>query len=439
MPETIVKIAVEFATEFWGVLAAMAPYLLFGFLVAGLLSVLVSPEKVERHLGGGGLLPVLKAAAFGVPLPLCSCGVIPVAASLRRHGASRGATTAFLLSTPQTGVDSILVTYSLLGPVFAVFRPLMALLSGVLGGAVVSMVAREEPREGEPAIRCTDECCMPVGAGGRVVRALRYGFRTLPRDIAKALLVGLVIAGAISAIVPPDFFADVFGKGILQILVMIAVGIPVYVCATASVPVAAALIVHAGVSPGAALAFLIAGPATNAATIATVWKTMGRRTALFYLLTVAVTAFGSAVFLDQGFPGLADSIQAKFTTHVHEHGASAWRLYLEVASAAVLLGVLGVALFKPTLGRLGVPVTQTALQTVTLAIGGMTCSHCVETVSRELREQDGVHSAEVDLESGRAVVTGTDVDARALCRAVERLGYKAVIREASGTEDPKEV
>ena len=125
--------------EFWGTFSDMAPYLLFGFFIAGLLSVFVSPEKVERHLGGNGIWPVLKASVFGVPLPLCSCGVIPVATSLRRHGASRGATTAFLLSTPQTGVDSIMVTFSLLGPVFAIFRPLAAFVTGTVGGVLVNI------------------------------------------------------------------------------------------------------------------------------------------------------------------------------------------------------------------------------------------------------------------------------------------------------------
>ncbi len=143
---------VEYVTNvvwgFWLVLGEMAPYLLFGFFVAGVLSVFISPELVERHLGGGGIWPVIKASAFGVPLPLCSCGVIPVATSIRRHGASRAATTAFLISTPQTGVDSILATFSLLGPVFAIYRPLAALVSGMLGGIVVAASEKPEPAAG---------------------------------------------------------------------------------------------------------------------------------------------------------------------------------------------------------------------------------------------------------------------------------------------------
>ena len=409
-------------TEFWTVLGAMAPYLLFGFLLAGLLSVYISAETVERHLGGGGPWPVLKAALFGVPLPLCSCGVIPVAAGLRRHGAGRGATTAFLISTPQTGVDSIFVTLSLLGPVFAIFRPVVALVSGVLGGAIVSVIAGEETGAAGPAIRCTDECCDPgAGGDGKLKRALRYGFLTLPRDIGKALLVGLVIAGVISAVLPKDFFAHMIRPGVLQVLVLMVLGIPVYVCATASVPVAAALIVTGGVSPGAALAFLMTGPATNAATIATIWKIMGRRTAVIYLLTVAVTAFAAGLLLDQMTQG-ADVAEWV----AHQHGTSVWYAVLKSASAVVLLAVLAVAVFKPTMGRLGGRVPDEApAQSVTLRIDGMTCSHCVETVTRTLREQPGVTSAEVDLKGGRAVVGGKDFDVGAMCAAVGELGYKA--------------
>ncbi|HOF19308.1 MAG TPA: permease, partial [Phycisphaerae bacterium] len=278
----------EIAWEFWAVLSEMAPYLLFGFFVAGLLSVLISAQRVERHLGGKGFWPVLKAAAFGVPLPLCSCGVIPVSASLRRHGASKGATASFLISTPQTGVDSILVTYSLLGGVFALFRPIAALVSGVIGGMLVSLFDRgPEAREIDDIARAQSPAT--VTGNNRFVEAMKYGFVTLPADIGRALLVGLIVAAAISAAVPENYFADVLPPGIGQILILMLAGIPVYVCATASVPIAFALI-GTGVSPGAAFAFLMTGPATNAATIATIWKVMGRRTALLYLLTMAGAA-----------------------------------------------------------------------------------------------------------------------------------------------------
>ena len=259
----------EVARASWLVLGQMSPYLLFGFLVAGILSVCVSPAWVERHLGRPGLGSVLKASLFGVPLPLCSCGVIPVSASIYRHGASRAATTAFLLSTPQTGVDSIAVTYALLGPVFAIYRPIAALLTGLLGGGLVQLAdgslgskAGDEPN----VTACRAECCEPTVSQNRLLRVLHYGFVALPRDIGGPLIVGILIAGVITALVPEGWLKEHIEVPILSILLMMAIGVPVYVCATASVPIAVGFI-YAGASPGAALAFLIAGPATNAATI----------------------------------------------------------------------------------------------------------------------------------------------------------------------------
>ncbi len=300
---------VTLAHEFWTLLGEMAPWLVFGFLVAGILAVLLRPETIERHLGGKGLVPPLKAAAFGVPLPLCSCGVIPVAASLRRHGASRGATAAFLLSTPQTGVDSILVTFSLLGPVFAVMRPVVAFLSGVIGGVVVDLLGDERSEPDDAAVpaedpageECTDSCCA-TGESPRPAwrRILEYGFVTLPADLARPLLLGILVAGLIGVLVPEDLFAGALGHGIVPMLLMMVVGIPIYVCATGSVPVAAALIAK-GVCPGAALVFLMTGPATNSATIATVWKILGRRAAIAYLAVVALTALASGMLLDAAF------------------------------------------------------------------------------------------------------------------------------------------
>jgi len=290
----------EITKDFWQVLSDMGVYLLFGFLVAGILSVLIRQQIVERHLGGRGLLPPLKAAILGMPLPLCSCGVIPVSMSLFRHGASRGSAIAFLLSTPQTGVDSMLVTLSLLGPVLAVFRPLAAMATGLIGGTVVDVFDRA-PKMPSASVKCTEECCAEGGGKRKVLRALKYGFVTLPRDIGPSLFAGVLLAGVISVIVPEGFFAEKIGTGIFSKLVMMVMGIPVYVCATASVPVAAALMVK-GVTPGAAVVFLMTGPATNAASLVTIWKTLGRRTAVIYILTVAGCAMAAGMFLDTFLP-----------------------------------------------------------------------------------------------------------------------------------------
>jgi len=321
--------------DLWRLLCDMSPYLLFGFFAAGVLSVVVSPSLVQQHLGGHGFWPVMKAALFGVPLPLCSCSVIPVTASLRRHGASRGAATAFLISTPQTGVDSILVTLALLGPVFAIFRPVAALVNGLFGGGVVDILEPHGEADDQPAEECQEACCADDGRG-KLAKIFSYGFIDLPRDIGAALLVGILAAGVITAVVPDDYFLGI-GTGVLAILAMMLLGIPVYVCATASIPVAAALMMK-GVSPGAALAFLMTGPATNAAGIATVWKIMGRRTALVYLATVALTAFASGVILDYIF--VFGAWEAK--------KGMGWMLPMEakVASSVALLLILGVAFFR---------------------------------------------------------------------------------------------
>jgi len=326
--------------DFWLTLCEMSPYLLFGFLMAGVLSVLVSRELVERHLGGHGFWPVFKAALFGVPLPLCSCSVIPVTASLRKHGAGRGAATAFLISTPQTGVDSIFVTLALLGPVFAVFRPLAALVSGLLGGSVADALEPHGEADTQPADECTDACCAEDGHG-KFAKIFSYGFVDLPRDIGRALLIGILIAGIISAALPNDFFVGV-GTGILAILVMMLLGIPVYVCATASIPVAAALMMK-GVSPGAALAFLMTGPATNAAGIATVWKIMGRRTAIVYLATVAATAFASGLILDYIFAFGEWEVKKGMGLMLPQP--------MKVASAVALLLILAAAFFRPAASK----------------------------------------------------------------------------------------
>ncbi|UCD50763.1 MAG: permease [Phycisphaerales bacterium] len=318
------------AVEFWAVFAEMSPYLLFGFFVAGLLSMLVSRRMVERHLGGGGILPLFKAAVFGVPLPLCSCGVIPVSMSLHRQGASKGSTISFLLSTPQTGVDSILVTYSLLGPVFAVFRPLVALVTGVVGGLFVNLLGQPNGASAET----TETAGAPPGESSwkkKFLDGMDYAFVTLPRDIGKPLLLGLVIAAIISALTPDDFFADKLGRGLPAMLVMMAVGIPIYVCASASVPVAAALILK-GLSPGAALVFLMTGPATNAAGLATIWNTLGRRTAILYLLTVAGCALGAGLLLD----ALVYNAEIKVITHAHDMTSPLAQTIAAVALLALL-------------------------------------------------------------------------------------------------------
>ncbi|MEN6450297.1 MAG: SO_0444 family Cu/Zn efflux transporter [Thermoguttaceae bacterium] len=419
------QIAISILEESWSVLGQMAPYLLFGFLAAGVLSIWISPEFVERHLGGRGFKPVLKAAILGVPLPLCSCGVIPVGASLRRHGASRAATTSFLLSTPQTGVDSILITYALLGLLFAVYRPVIALATGLLGGLLVMLVAQNGKQEATDAHEhgeCTDACCKGDRSRGRLRRMLEHGFVTLPRDVGLPLLIGVVIAGAITALVPqPNELRPYLGGGILSILLMMAVGVPLYVCASASVPIAAGLI-HLGASPGAALAFLIAGPATNAATIATIWKLLGKRSAALYVFTIAISAVGGGLLLDWLMPAAHAAVPPLAPTGHHVHGEMG-PMWLSTFWAIVLLGVLAFSYMKrPAAERSS---GEPAAENLELAIAGMTCQHCVAAVRRALTACRGVTAVEVDLARGRAMVFGDDLDRGQLVAAVATVGFRA--------------
>ncbi len=323
---------IDIAIAFWSTFEDMAPYLLFGFSMAGGLSVLISPATVERHLGGTRAGSVIRASLFGVPLPLCSCSVIPVAVSLRRNGAGRGATMAFLLSTPQTGIDSIMVTYALLGPVMAVFRPLAAFITGIIGGLVENGLhddAKDSPTE---ATACHEECCSATAPShGRLRRALTHGFVTLPKDVGKSMLLGVAIATAISTFIPETLLAEHLGGGLLSMLAMMLFGIPVYVCATASVPIAAALIAK-GVSPGAALVFLMTGPATNAAGIAAVWRTMARRTAIVYLATTATTALVAGLLLDRFLIASGSAME-----YCHREALPPW---LHTALAIILLAIL---------------------------------------------------------------------------------------------------
>mgnify|MGYP001821742458 CR=1 FL=1 len=423
----------------WAMLVEMAPYLLLGFAVAGLLSVLISPRWVERHLGDRGLGQVFKASLFGVPLPLCSCGVIPVGASLRRSGAGKGATTAFLLSTPQTGVDSVAVTYALLGPFLAVVRPVAALLTGFLGGGLVYFFDRnddEVPADEAPAASCSggSDCCESDAAPERktVFEGLTYGLVTLPRDIGRALIVGILLSGVISALIKPHALEAYLGGGIWPMIAAMAVGVPLYVCATASTPIALSLI-HAGLSPGAALVFLITGPATNAATVTTLWRVLGKRSVVIFLLTVAVGALATGFAVDAivasdlvGPTGMVPEIVAGVTGHEH-HGESggAGEWFGRICAVMLILLLTNALWPQPQpMGRGDLKMKDFEDEdTIELAVTGMRCNGCVESVTRVISECDGVEETSVDLAAGRASVRGSGFDRSSLAEAVRSLGF----------------
>jgi len=422
------NIIINILHEIQVVAGQMSPYLIFGFLAAGVLHVLVSPEWMRRHLGGRGIMPVIKSVLLGVPLPLCSCGVIAVTASMRRQGAGRGAATGFLLATPQTGVDSIAATWGMMGPAMGIFRPLVALITGIIGGAIASFFDKEETTAPVYTISCADGCD-DEHAPRNFIEVLRYGLVTLPRDIAKPLIIGVIIAGLIAALTPPDLLAPYIGGGILAMIIMTVVGIPLYVCATASIPVALSFM-HLGASPGAALAFLIAGPATNAATIATVWKVLGRTTAVIYLGTVFFGAIISGVIFDAlskvwDIPIAHDMAAA----HRHEPESALMNIFWAILLAVIILnsmyGNRFHRLWKKENSRSNMEKAE-AMQ-IKLAVTGMTCSHCADAVKAALNALDGVAHTEVDLDTGKATITGEHITPDDLIAALTRSGYKAAL------------
>jgi len=334
----------EILAESWKLLQESSVYVLFGIFVAGLMRVFIRPEAVSRHLGRGKVRSVLKAAALGVPIPLCSCGVLPAAVSLKRQGASNGATAAFLISTPESGVDSIAITYALLDPVMTVARPVAAFATAAISGVAENVLgAEEEEKPIEPDLRCpVDNCCDGVDCLPEVhkghhnffekLRAgLSFALFELWEDIAPWFLFGLILAGVITTLIPSELMAKHLGGGLSAMLIMLAVGIPLYICATASTPIAAALILK-GVSPGAALVFLLAGPATNVTSLTVLFGVLGKRATAIYLASIAVVSVVCGLALDQVYAFLEISAQA-----VAGQAAEIIPPWVQVAGALALL------------------------------------------------------------------------------------------------------
>ncbi len=269
----------NFFISLLNVVCEMAPYLLLGFFIAGVLHVFVPQRFYANYLSRNNKLSVVWAALLGIPLPLCSCGVIPTAIGLRNEKASKGAIASFLIATPQTGIDSILATFSLMGLGFAIIRPAAALITGVCGGLLVNRLVHEDHITDDSASSCQ------VESGNRIWRVLKYAYYDMLRDIGLRLLIGLVVAALIQVAVPDEFFLSFGSQPLLQMLVILIIAIPMYICSTGSIPVAAALMMK-GLSPGAALVMLMAGPAVNLASILVVHKSMGRRFTSVYLMTI---------------------------------------------------------------------------------------------------------------------------------------------------------
>ena len=430
--------------QFIDLVTEMSPYLLLGFLLAGLMHAFIPGTLYSKYLAQPNMRSVVLAALFGIPLPLCSCGVLPTAMSLRREGASKGAAVSFLIATPQTGVDSIMATFSLMGLPFAVIRPIAALATAIFGGKMVNVVeggagagtidATHEPVNDD---NCGDCCCeehdkAPKSFVGKIIEALRYACIDMMESVGKWLVAGLLVAGLITIFVPDSYFEIFKDNSFTSMLLVLCISIPMYLCATGSIPIAVALMMK-GLTPGAALVLLMAGPACSVASVLVVSKVMGRRTLIAYLFSIISGAIGFGLITDYLLP------RAWFISHLVANDAcceegSSWF----ATCCTILLFVLLVIAYvrrkccgnaKCSCGH-GHNDTSSSITNIhsentmkqTFIINGMSCNHCRLSAEKAILSVKGVTSASVDLGSKQAVVEG-DFSPEDVCKAVEETGF----------------
>ena len=400
----------SFLQSLLNVVCEMAPYLLLGFFIAGVLHVFVPQYFYRRYLSKDNKLSVLWAALLGIPLPLCSCGVIPTAIGLRNEKASKGAIASFLIATPQTGIDSILATFSLMGLGFAIVRPVAALITGVCGGLLVNRLVREDDLPADCSSACETE------RGGRLWRVLKYAYYDMIRDIGLRLVIGLVVAALIQVVVPDRFFLQFGSQPLLQMLVILIIAIPMYICSTGSIPVAAALMMK-GLSPGAALVMLMAGPAVNLASILVVHKSMGRRFTSIYLLTIVGFAIGFGLLLN------VTGLELYTATAGDDCCTAAATLPspFKMICATILTLMITFALMMKFFNRFK-NHKPSEPDTVVYKVEDMHCSHCEAAVVRAVEEVTGVEKAKASASAKSLTVKGPATE-EAVRKAVEGIGY----------------
>ena len=472
MPD-FAEIVEKFFWQFVTLFSEMAPFLLLGFLLAGILHVWVPNHLYVPKISKPNFKSVLWSALFGVPLPICSCGVIPTSIALRREGASKGASVSFLISTPATGVDSILATYSLLGGPFAVLRPIAAFVTAMLGGVFTNLVTKNEPETGVAVVgeshehehhgheRCDCEegrCSCGHEApdhhekasfAQKIKGTFEYGFVNMIGDVSKWLVIGLLLGALIAAFVPDDFFLFLHEYPLLCMLVVLVLAMPMYTCATGSIPLALAL-VEKGITPGAALVLLMAGPATSIASMLVVGKAFGKRTLAAYLVSIAFGAMFFGFVVDTFF---MDTFLSAMLPHgsaeCHGHGALGVFDY----ACAVLLALL---MIYAKFAHKGCGCHDGCCEcghehecgcdehdhcdcehehshdheervVCFYRVNGMTCSHCKACVEKAVRLLDDVESAVADVSRKELRVEWHDehdVDESALKKAVEDAGFE---------------
>lgn len=438
----------EILENYWDALlmmtAEMAPYLLLGFFFAGMLRAFVPKNIYKKHLAPRTMKSVVKAAVLGIPLPLCSCGVIPTSVGLRREGASHGACTSFLIATPQTGVDSIAATYSLMGLPFAIIRPVAALFTALFGGWLVNRYARDDEATSarNAQMRSADECscghehnhgdhCDHDGDScchheeidestlwSKFAGSMRYAFVEMLQDVGKWLVVGLLIAALITVAVPNEWLAALHEYKLLNMLIVLAVAIPMYVCATGSIPIAVSLMAK-GLTPGAALVLLMAGPAVNSASMLVIGKVFGRRTLSLYVISIVIGAMTFGLCIDYFLPQEWFTVSSMITTGAHcSHCLTTWDWIWTAIFLVLLANAFALQLMHSRHHH-----HEHDVHIYIYKVDGMSCNHCKEGVEEAIKSVGGVETVEVDLVKGVAYVSGSH-DADKLTTAVKAIGFE---------------
>lgn len=408
----------EIAVTIFSIFNAMSFYLLLGFLFAGILHVLVPQQLFSKYLSKNNWVSVFYATLFGIPLPLCSCGVIPTAMALYREGASKGSVVAFLIATPQTGVDSIIATYSLLGLPFAIIRPITAFFTALFAGLTTNAFTSKEIVVA-PAKVPANQQEENRSFVQKLKRVFQYGYVEMMEDIGKMLLFGLIVAGLIAYFVPDNFFMMFGHNTILTMLLVLLVAVPMYVCATGSIPIAIALMLK-GMSPGTALVLLMAGPAANIASMLVIGKVLGKKTFALYLTTLVIGAIASGLIIDNFLPAGWFDV-SNFTMTAHQHGH--FYCFKVICSVILLALFINAMLLKKHREQAKVANDTDIAKATVFRIDGMNCNHCKVNVTNAIGKLKSVEKVTVNVSEGKAYVQGNPTDEE-IKEAVEKIGFE---------------
>jgi len=417
---------------------ALAPWLIFGLLFAGFLHVLLPQNFMHKHFGKKNTASIVKSAAIGVPMPLCSCAVVPTALAMKKNGASNAASTSFLISTPQIGVNSLFVAASFFGLPFAIFKAIAAFITGITAGIIINLTEKNKPdnpaqtfgvqnspQDSSNSDNCTSNTSQSQSAEkqrGKILEMLHFSFLVLFKDIYLWILFGALLSALIGAVIPEDYFAgSPFLSGIGGMFIMLLIALPLYVCSTSSVPIAF-MLVTSGLPTGAALVFLMAGPATNLATLGAVLKGFGKRITLIYLITVAALSLIFGALFDFVIAPVQDAEIARCCPLEAN--------WLEIASAIILVALLIFFIIRDLylkLAKAKMPAQSTENKETIIMVSGMSCIQCETKVKAALGKIGGVSAVSVNLSKGIVMITGETPEHSALIDAIKSLGYDAEI------------